>query len=425
MLRSASLARIRTPALIFAVCAAVYVATLGQRALGPSDNSHFVHLARSFLAGQASVIGDRPPGNNDWAYYAGKWYVSFPAFPAVVILPAVLIWAEHTRDPLFWAIVAGLGPALLYSLLRRLRELGQSQRTPREDLALTALFAFGSAFFYVAVQGSVWFAAHVVAVPLIALYVLFALRGSHPLLAGCMLGLLFWTRPSTMCLCVLFAIESLDATRREGEANWLRSIDVRRVLPRWLWFALPILIAGGLAMWFNAARFDDPFEFGHTHLRIRWKARIDKWGLTNYHYLAKNLAVFLAALPWISSVSPYLKISRHGLALWFTTPHYLGVLWPKRVSVTYVALAISAGAVALLDLCYQNSGWIQFGYRFSLDYAVLLVAMLAIGGRKQGAWWYVLLVFAIAVNLFGAITFDRMWQFYDSDATQQVIFQPD
>jgi hypothetical protein len=178
-------------------------------------------------------------------------------------------------------------------------------------------------------------------------------------------------------------------------------------------------------MWFNHARFDDPFEFGHSHLRIRWAARIQKWGLANYHYLPKNLAVYLAALPWLSAASPYVKISRHGLALWFTTPHYLGVLWPKRTSVTYVALAIGAAGVALLDLCYQNSGWIQFAYRFSLDYAVVLFALLAIGGRKQTLAWYLLFVFAVAVNLFGAITFDRAPMFYDHDGSQQVIFQPD
>ena len=34
-------------------------------------------------------------------------------------------------------------------------------------------------------------------------------------------------------------------------------------------------------------------------------------------------------------------------------------------------------------------------------------------------------VFAIAVNTFGAITFDRAHQFYDNDRTQTVLFQPD
>jgi hypothetical protein len=301
------------------------------------------------------------------------------------------------------------------------------------------------------VQGTVWFAAHVVAVPFIALYVLFALRGRRPLLAGLMLGCAFMTRPSTMFLALVFAIEALDASRRaavpapasidapqppaastQAEPSpaqrlwlWWGEIELRAALPRLAWFAAPLLVIGGLAMWMNAVRFDDPFEFGHSYLRIRWTGRIEKWGLANYHYLAKNLAVFLAGLPWISAIPPYLKISRHGLALWLTTPAYLGVLWPKRTSVTTLALALAAAGVALVDLCYQNSGWIQFGYRFSLDYAVLLIALLALGGRKHGTLFHLLLAFAIAVNLFGAITFDRVSRFYDQDPTQQVIFQPD
>jgi hypothetical protein len=430
--------RLRGPGAIFVLCAAVYVATLGPRVRGISDNAHFVYLAQSFLNGQLEVVGNRPPGSNDWAFYENKWFVSFPPLPAVVILPAVAVWGLTVWDRLFWAILAGLGPALVYVLLRALREQGASQRAVRDDLRLTLLFAFGSVYYFTSVQGTVWFAAHVVAVPLIALYVLWSLGARRPLLAGCMLGLAFVTRPSTMFLTPLFLIEALAAARSQpltaAEAElpvparlscFLRSVDYRRVLPKLVWFSLPILVVGGLAMWFNAARFDDPFEFGHSHLRIRWSARIEKWGLANYHYLSKNLAVFLAALPWISAVSPYLKISRHGLALWVTTPHYLGVLWPKRTSSLQSALAIAAAGVAFVDLCYQNSGWIQFGYRFSLDYSVLLIALLALGGRKQGWVFHLLLVFALAVNLFGAITFDRVPRFYDQDPSQQVIFQPD
>jgi hypothetical protein len=175
----------------------------------------------------------------------------------------------------------------------------------------------------------------------------------------------------------------------------------------------------------NELRFGDPFEVGYRYLRIRWSARIDKWGLFNYHYLSKNLAVFLAALPWLSASAPYLRLSRHGLAIWFSTPNYLWTLWPKRTSATYRALAIAAGVTAVVDLLYQNSGWIQFAYRFSLDYSVLLIALLAIGGRRFGVAFYALLAFACAINLFGAITFDRALQFYDTDSSQQIIFQPD
>ncbi len=432
-------ARLRLPALVFVVCAGCYVATLGPRARGTSDNAHFVHLANSFLHGQLSVVGNRPPGDNDWAQFGGRWYVSFPPLPALVILPAVAIWGTAVWDRLFWAIFAGLGPGLVFVLLRRLRESGRSERTLRDDLAFTALFAFGSVYYYTAVQGTVWFAAHVVACPLIALYLLCALDARRPLLAGLLLGLCFLTRPTTLLLGVVFAVEALQASRHASAppplaadasvpsrlVAWLRGVQLRPALIRCVWFALPLLLVGGVAMWFNKARFDDPFEFGHNFLTVRWRGRIDKWGLFNYHFLAKNLSVFLAGLPWLSATAPYLRISRHGLALWLTTPQYLGVLWPKRESVTTIALALGAAAVALLDLCYQNSGWIQFGYRFSLDYSVLLVALLALGGRKLGPAFYALLVFACAVNLFGAITFDRVERFYDPDGTQSVMFQPD
>ena len=43
------------------------------------------------------------------------------------------------------------------------------------------------------------------------------------------------------------------------------------------------------------ARFGT-LEFGHEHLTVGWRARIDKWGLISYHYLARNLAIVLASL---------------------------------------------------------------------------------------------------------------------------------
>jgi hypothetical protein len=316
-------------------------------------------------------------------------------------------------------------------VLRRLRETGRSQRSLREDLALTALFAFGTAYYYTAVQGTVWFAAHVVACALIAVYLLWALDARRPVLAGCALGLAFMTRPTTLLLGVFFVLSALAASRRPqaGSPERLRDLfsglDLRAALGKLALFALPLAVTFAVAMWLNAARFDDPFEFGHNHLKIRWRSRIETWGLFNYHYLGRNLGVMLASLPWLTAKAPYVMISRHGLALWVTTPALLLVLWPRRTSLLTTSLALAAGAVALANLCYQNSGWIQFGYRFSLDYAPFLFALLALGGRRFGKVFYALLVLAVAINLFGAITFDRMHRFYDSDASQRVIFQPD
>ncbi len=425
--------RLLAPACVFVVCAAVYVATLGPRIHGTSPNAHFVYLADSFLHGQLDLRAKKPPSDNDWARYGGRIYVSFPPFPAVVIAPLVAIWGTKTWDSLFWSVLAGFGPALLFTLLRRLREVGLSERTQRDDWLLTILFAFGSVYYYVAVQGTVWFAAHVVAVSLIALYVRFALQAARPFWAGAMIALAFMTRPPTLLLAAFFALEALIRSRKaEAEAAApdtlkaaLRGVDWPAFARRVAVFSLPIVVMLGIAMAFNKARFNDPFEFGHSLLEIRWRTRIEKWGLFNYHYLARNLAVMLTSLPWLTALAPYVLISRHGLALWVTTPQLGLVLWPKRSSLTMLGLAIAAALAALANLLYQNSGWIQFGYRFSLDYAVLFFALLALGGRRFGKAFIALTVLAIAINLFGAITFDRAHRYYDKDTTQRVLFQPD
>jgi len=440
MLRAFMRRHLGLPFLIFALCAGIFVLTLGQRAFQPSPNNHFVYLADSFLHGQLSVVGNRPPGHNDWARYEGQWFVSFPPFPAVVIMPAVAIWGTATLDRLYWAILAGLGPAILFMLLRALSASGVSKRSTRDNLLLTGLFALGSVFFYVAVQGTVWFSAHVVATSLIGLYLWASLDAKHPLWAGSMLGLSFLTRTTTALLVVFFVVEALRTQRRahadeartpEAAApltlvlRFLRGADWARVIKTGLVFSIPVLVCSAAQLWMNQARFDDPFTFGHEYLQVRWQKRIQIWGLFNYHYFAKNLSVFLAGMPWLMSTAPYVKISGHGLAIWVTTPNLLWNLWPKRVDTRMVGLYLAAGAVMLLNLCYQNSGWLQFGYRFSLDYLPLLFVLLALGGRRFGPGFVLCAAFAVVINSFGAATFDRAPAYYDNDGTQNRLFQPD
>lgn len=447
--------RAALPFAVWAISALVYCLVAGPRLSGPTPDNHFVHLANSFLHGQLGVIDNTPPGTNDWACFdtdtgevcppgcfyrpseSYRWYISFPPLPAIMIMPAVAIWGLDTRDALFWALFAGLSPAFLFLLLRMLREEKKSDRTLTEDLLLTALFAFGSVFFFTSVQGTVWFAGHVVACALLPLYLLFSWDARKPLWAGLMLGLLFLTRPTTAVLVIFFALEAARMTRGDAEGApaesgiyrrafaWLHGVRWGQALPKMAVFAAPILVMGGVAMWMNEARFGDPFEFGHRFLVIRWIDRIETWGLFSYHYLARNLAVFTSSLPWFTRDDPHVIISRHGLALWFTTPALLWVFFPKKVTPSMVALMLGTFAVCLWNLLYQNTGWVQFGYRFALDYMVPLVVLIALGGRRFRSGFITMLVFAIAVNLFGAITFDRAWQYYDDDGTQQRFFHPD
>jgi hypothetical protein len=69
----------------------------------------------------------------------------------------------------------------------------------------------------------------------------------------------------------------------------------------------------------------------------------------------------------------------------------------------------------------------QFGYRFSNDYAVFLFVLLAIIGVRFGRLFTLAALWSVAVNAFGAVTFDtgRYRRFYFEDASQRTIYQPD
>lgn len=430
------------PLVIFALCAGVYCATSAHRLLRPSPNNHYVHLAHAWLEGRLDLGGD-PPGTNDWACFdtvsrgpcpAGqyrfsgpdaeryRWYVSFPPLPAILLLPVVAIFGLATLDALFWALFAGAAPALLFIVLRFLRESGRSGRSPRDDLLVTTLFAVGSVYYFVAAQGTVWFAAHVVAAACVCLYLSCSFGARRPALAGLALGLAFLSRPATLLLAPFFVLEAVTAAKKEPRAP---SDSASRILRTLGTFAVPLAAVAVFAMWHNAARFGDPFEFGHRFLQIRWRSRIETWGLFSTHYLPRNLTVFFLSMPWLIQSSPFVRITRHGLAFWFTSPNLLWSLWPKKADATVVALWAAVLPTALCTLLYQNTGWVQFGYRFSLDYLPLLFVLVALSGRRFGVAFLSCAAFAILVNTFGAVTFDRYPQFYDDDPTQRVIFQPD
>jgi hypothetical protein len=370
---------------------------------------------------------------NDFSRFEDKWYVPFPSFPALLLVPLVLVAgsAENVADGRFFLFLAGIAPAVLFLALEKLARRGRSERSERENATLALLFAFGSVYFFSAVQGTVWYAAHVVAAGLAAFYLLFALDAERPLLAGAMLALGFATRTPLLFAVPLFLFELVRVCLPDGAAlaprAALRALDRPRFVKAFALFVLPIALVFALTLVLNAARFGDPFEVGYRYLEVAWRARIEKWGLFSYHYLGRNLGVVLTSLPWVGDADVPFRVSAHGLALWVTTPMYLWLLWPKRTLAPHLALATTAIAVALPSLFYQNSGWVQFGYRFSNDYAVFLFALFAVGGRRIGIAFAALGTWAVVVNALGAATFNRAEgaPYYVIERTQRVIFEPD
>lgn len=421
---AATLRRRLALALYALVTVACFVTVARDRLHAHTPANHFALLADAWLHGHLDLGGPPPAytGNNDFAVHDGKHFVSFPPFPALLLVPFVKLagGADKLKDGQVFLWFAGLAPTFLFLALEKLRDSGRSSRSQRDNAALGALFALGTVYWFSAIQGTVWFAAHVVGACLACLYLYASIDAAHPLLAGLCLGLGFATRTPLGFAFPFFAFELWRKTRSH-ERPQLRFAQLG------LLFAAPAALVLGLLLWHNHARFGDAFEFGHRYLTIVWRGRIEKWGLFSYHYLGRNLAVVLTNLPFSRTAGAPFQINVHGLALWLTTPIYAWAIWPRRTGPTFWAVALTAAAVAAPSLLYQNSGWIQFGYRFSNDFAPFLFVLIALGGRRFALPFWLLASFGIAVNLFGAVTFDRAEgaRFYYIDGSQKILHQPD
>jgi hypothetical protein len=101
-----------------------------------------------------------------------------------------------------------------------------------------------------------------------------------------------------------------------------------------------------------------------------------------------------------------------GTSVILTSPAYLlapvafiPVMRRKLDRVTAGA-AIAVVAIAFVNLMHFSQGWVQFGYRFSNDFAPFAIVLVALGASRLGRYWPVLVPFvvaSVAINLWGTI----------------------
>lgn len=376
------------PVRLFVVFLVVYGLTagisLGRHSLAP----HFVYLAESFLHGRLDLV-HVPDPPYDLTPLGGRWYVSFPPLPALLILPLVAVRGLAVSDVACSAVLGALSVSILYAALARLR-VGDG----RLGVWLCALMGLGTPLWYCAALGSVWYMAHVTAVLCLCLYALEVVGQNRPVWAGVWLGLGFLSRAP-----VLLAFPM-------SLASGLRKACTGREIARFLaLFALGVAPALLGQAAYNWARFGSPLEFGYRWMNSPGALleRQTTWGQFSLHFLPENLYTLLIRPPSVSLVPLRVEPDPWGMGLLLTCPALL-LAFAKRPSVvpdqgwlgggagdsgkglrlgTWLAIAL----VQLPSLLYFNTGSYQFGYRFALDWLPLGVVLIALRARKGLRWW--------------------------------------
>jgi hypothetical protein len=394
----------------------IYGISGGTTIASPSRFNHYVHLADALLHGRLHL--DFVPPYHDVSFFQGKYFISQPPLPSFIMMPFVALYGRNFNNVLFSILVGALNSVLLLDCLLRLqRDAEDSAGARRVSLVLSLFFAFGTVHWYVAVKGHVWHFAHIVALLCMLLSLRETFGKRRYFLMGLFASLAVMSRPSVLCIVPFFVVVGLR--------DFLVDRRIRRLAVNSVYFAVPYVLVGAAIMLWNAVRFGSPMDFGFAYMNHapHLIENLARFGKLSFHYFPTN--AFIAFLKPFSVVDrfPYLIPMPQGTAILLTSPMMIYAVrgLPIRtlcacsrrldcspVKDEYVSLgsllAILCTGIPLL--LYFNTGWVQFGYRYVLDYipfVIILIALAMKGKVTKIAWG--LLVSSVLINAYGVLLY--------------------
>ncbi len=208
---------------------------------------------------------------------------------------------------------------------------------------------------------------------------------------------------------------------------------VRRAVAAALGCAVPLL----LLLAYNVVTTGHIFHPAYDHIREVEHKPVpglyhDDWGTEDPRYIPVNAPILLLRGPINAAADGApcepttglpdqllntatecpLRPDPVGMSILLTSPAYLlavpAVLlgWRRRIVAGAV---VAVGAIALADLAHFSQGWVQFGYRFSNDFAPFAMILVALGiaeSRRSRVGWalaWLLVATSVVVNAWGVM----------------------
>ena len=363
----------------------------------PTYYDYYVRLSDAFLHGRLYLL-EQPSWLNELIQCDTGFYVVYPPFPSVVMMPLVAAFGAGLNQTLVSVFVGSLSVVLACVIAK---DVGGTEGSKHVWLAV--LFGFGTIFWYLTCVGSAWYLAHVMSVFFLFLAIHELLNRGRPLLLGLLVGASYWCRLPTIVTLIFFAI-MIAYTQR-----WKIS---KSVLPLFKLFAGASVFVG-LNMAYNFIRFGTPFDVGYWLIPGILDEPWFSEGLFSLSYIPHNLAAILLLPPVFISEPPFVLPRWIGMAIWVTTPAFIYAFKSNiREPITWASwLAIIA--VGFVIFCKGFSGW-GFGYRYAMDFYPFLYILTVKGMGERIKWHHkVLIVLSVLVNLWGVLWVNKFgwWAF--------------
>jgi len=407
-LRSA-LSQHQTVLVTFAITLVVF---LVYNFLGPPATifNNFVLLGDAFLHGRVEIVDAVDPSHIEYALNNGKLYIIPPPWPAIILLPGILIFGLDLNQTLAGAVLGAIAAAIAFSVVRSMTERLSTQ------IWLTALFFFGTVYFYAAADGSVWFFSHTVAVLFLFAAIYFTIVRKNPLIAGLCLGAAFWTRQPTILTLPFFLIMFSDQWLRPPAAGSLiERINLKPLLQ--LGSGIGVFVLASFA--YNFARFDTPLDASQHHLPERVRAQ--PWfnhGPFDPRYISRHVTVFFESMPIVQSQAPYILPSWGGMAFWASTPAFFYALFNRVRDRRLIILGIGIIAVTTAIIIsraiasYWDAGWATYTFPSKINIApfyLLILAAIYLGRKDKLvlACWAAIIPTALMLFTFAGTGFSQ------------------
>ncbi len=334
------------------------------------------------------------------AIYEGKYFISFPPIPSVILLPFAIIFGLKTPDHLIAVCIAIVGA--LYALKTLLRHDIEEKPAVFWTLFLT----IGSNFLHIGYRADVWYFAQICAFTFTMMSFYYAAFGkkSQGWLPLFLLALAVGCRPLNMVYLPLIAY-----------MLW-QNYKTALIEKQNLWWVVPPMVVGIFLMVLNYLRFDSIFEFGHNYLPEF--AQESPNGQFWIGYLPQNLGRMFR-LPKLN-VNHLVFPIFDGVALWLVSPIFLAWAYllirygRKDIKTPTFWMLVLLPILHIVFLsCHKTLGGWQFGNRYTVDLLPAVFYAIAVYLKKEKdtlpLWIYPLFFWGLGVNLVGTIAVVNNW----------------
>ena len=405
--------------LIAFVLALVYVG-LGPQVPFPD---RFALLADALVKGELTVAVDGFADELIATDQTGRYFVAYPPLPAVVLMPLRAAFGSEFGSRAACRLACVVAVLMFGSVLARVGRYCIDPVGSKVDWYLWIMvLGLGTAVWDSATWAGDWHFAHALALALFMTAMNEYFGRQRWRLIGVWLGLALLARPTMAFSGVFFLIAALQRsqnnnTNKSMKASLESSAEAgamppnQSVLVKLTLLALGPAIAVALLAAYNAVRFGNPLDFGYDRLILRGEGLIlmNAYGQFHPAYIPRNLFWYFFAPPALTpgGAFPFLSYDPHGLSIFMASPFVALVTGAKlkhwRERLVWSAM-VAVGLCLIPLVLYFNTGFAQFGHRFSMDYLPLLMLLALIGANAVNRRiWRGLIIASILVHVWGLI----------------------